>query len=130
MTFADEQLAIESRFAANFTACSIKYQNVDFNPDEHDLYVDLQIKNGPAFLASIGPSPLHRSIGVISVNVFTRHNIGTKTGRVIADKAAAIFRLQSFSGITCEAANVTNMGEREGRYLVNMTVAFFRDEIF
>lgn len=130
MSFADAQIAIESCFATGFTACAVKYQNVDFDPEANDTYVELQVKDGSSRRASIGPDPLMRSLGIISVNVYTPKNTGTNAGRVLADKAAAVFRDQIFSGITCRSPVVRNVGPREGRYVTNMSVSFFRDDIF
>ena len=131
MTFAAAQLAIESRFEAQFSSCPIKYQNVDFEEKANETFAELQIKEGDANRASIGVSSvLHRSTGVISVNIYTAKNTGTVTARGYADLAADVFRDQKFSGITCRSPVVRNIGPREGRYVVNMTVSFYRDETF
>ena len=131
MSFTDAQLAIETRFYNNFTACDIKYENVDYNPQPNESYVELFIVEAYNQRASIGDNnALHRSYGAISVNVYTAQYIGTKTGRDLADTAAAIFRDASFSGITCRSPLVRNVGESGEWYVTNMTCEFYRDETF
>jgi hypothetical protein len=131
MSFTDAQLAIETRFYNNFSACSIKYENIDFDPQPTESYVELFVVEMNNQRADIGTNnPLHRTFGAISVNVYTAKYIGTKTGRTIADTAAAIFRDASFSGIICKSALIRNVGESGDWYVVNMTCEFYRDETF
>jgi hypothetical protein len=130
MSFAAAQLAIEGRFATGFTHCAIRWQNVAFNPGANQTFAEIQVIDGNAFRASIGPDALHRSTGVISVNIYSPENIGTLTGRVLADAAGDIFRDAIFSKITCRSPVVRNVGSVNGRNVTNMTVAFFRDQQF
>lgn len=130
MSFEAAQIAIESRLAANFTAYPIKWQNVVFDEETESIFVDLQVKEHDSERASLGPNPLHRSLGIISINVYVPENSGTATGRGIADDLAAIFRDASFSGIICRSPVVRNIGSYEGHYVINMSVPFHRDEQF
>ena len=131
MSFADAQLAIETKFYNNFTACAVKYENVDYEPQPNVNYVELFVIEAVNRRADIGTNnPLHRTTGAISVNVYTARYIGTKTGRDIADTAAAIFRDTSFSGITCRSPLIRNVGEVGDWYIINMTCEFYRDETF
>lgn len=130
MSFADAQLAIETRFYNNFTSCPIKYENIGYNPQSDISYVELFVVETNSRRADIGTNnPLHRTDGAISVNVYTAKYIGTKTGRTLADTAAAIFRDASFSGIICMSPLVRNVGESGDWYVTNMTCEFYRDEI-
>ena len=130
MSFKTAQISIEKKFATGFTACRISYQNVDFKSDLYETFAELQIADGEALRKTIGPNPLIRSTGVISVNIYTPRNIGSVTGRALADMAAAVFRDAVFDSITCRSPVVRNVGSLNGRYVVNMTVGFFRDEQF
>ena len=75
MSFADERRAIESRFADNFTALPIKYQNASFNPPANAAWVALTIIPGEGRQASIGGSPLYRYVGVIQVDMHHRQRL-------------------------------------------------------
>jgi hypothetical protein len=131
MSFADTQLAIETRFTTGFTSSPIKYENVDYDPVPGTNYVELFVVETYNRRADIGTNnPLHRTSGAISVNVYTAKYIGTKTGRALADLAAAVFRDASFSGVICRSPLVRNVGESGDWYAINMTCEFYRDETF
>lgn len=130
MSFADAQLAIESRFNDNFSSCDIKFENVVYNPEPGQSYAEIYVIESENYRADIGTNnPLHRTMGIISVNVYTTRHIGSKTGRTLADAAAVVFRDASFSGITCRSALVRNVGESGDWFVVNMTCEFYRDEV-
>jgi len=128
MSFVTLQTAIENKFATGFTSYPIKWQNVNFNSDAHDIFVDFQIAEGETIRASIGTHPLARTVGVISANIYLRQNVGTVVGRTIADQIAAIFRDSQFSGVTCMMPTVRNLGAHEGRYIVNVSTQFHYDK--
>ena len=130
MSFADSQLAIESRFYNNFTSCPVKYENVDYDPQPGISYAEIYVVETGNNRADIGPNnPLHRTMGAISVNIYTAKYIGTKMGRTLADTAADVFRDISFLGITCRSPLVRNVGESGDWYVINMTCKFYRDEV-
>jgi len=132
MTAQADQIAIENRFGTLFTAVQVKYANVDtFVPDDDETWCELFITIADSRRASIGDDDkLHRTTGVISVNVYVPKGTGTVNGKAIADTAAAIFRDAQFSGITCRSPAITDIGEVENWYVINMTVPFQRDELF
>jgi hypothetical protein len=133
MTFKNEERDIVSRFKTNWASTtSIKYDNVDFTPTPGESFVELEIHNGSQIPVSLGgiSATLYRGVGIISINIYTALNIGTQTGKNLADTAAAIFRGQTFSGITCRGADVTRLGESNGWFAHNVSIPFFRDESF
>jgi hypothetical protein len=130
MSFKDAQLAIESRFAAAFSCCPIKYENVDFVKADGEAYCELNVIDVQTKRASVGVPALERNWGIIQARIFTPRNIGTATGRALADAAAGIFRDAQFDGITCLSPAVRNIGEVEGWWLTSMTTEFYRDETF
>lgn len=130
MSFASAQIAIESRFNTNFTDCDIKWQNVHYTPIAGTSFAEIFVLDATNLRADIGTTnKLHRTTGVISINVHTGKNIGTVTGRALADTIAAVFRDASFSGITCRSPLVRNIGEVEDWFIVNMSCEFYRDEV-
>ena len=129
MTFKAESIAIESRFAAMFTVCPVKYSNVPYKPIGV-AFAELKVIVADSVRASIGDTNLHRNTGIISVNIFEPVNTGTSTGKEKADLAAIVFRSASFSGITCRSPKVVEVGEIDEWYVINMSVPYFRDETF
>jgi hypothetical protein len=133
MTFKNEQRDIEQRFKDNWgSTTAVKYANVDFTPVPGESWVDINVVDGdqiPISLGGIGAT-LHRNVGIISINVYTQLNIGTQTGKNLADTAATIFRGQTFSGIICRTVRITDLGETNGWYVHNVSIPFWRDETF
>lgn len=132
MSGFEQQLAdIETRFAANFTACLVKYPNSNIRPGANETFCELLVSDIDSNRASIGvDSPLHRNHGVIIANIHVPKGSGTHTARQYADLAADVFRDSQFSGITCRSPDVRDVGDVQGWYVVSMMCAFFRDKIF
>jgi len=129
MTAKAETIAVESRFATNFTVCIVKYANVRFTPTPEIAWADLRVIIADSINAEVGGG-LHRNAGIISVNIYEPINTGTAAGKNKADLAAAVFRDKQFSSITCRSPKITEVGEIDEWYVINMSVPFFRDEIF
>lgn len=129
MTYKNETISIESRFSSAFTACSVKYSNVNFRPVPGTAWAELHVIVADSQHAEVGAS-LHRNVGLISVNIYEPRGHGTAEGKYKADKAAAVFRSQQFDGITCYSPKVVEVGEIEEWYVINMSVPYYRDEVF
>jgi len=129
MTYKDETIAVESRFAAAFTACNVKYSNVDFQPVAGTAWAELRVVVADSVHAEIGTG-LHRNAGIISVNIYEPRGTGTAQGKYKADLAAAVFRSQQFNGITCRSPKVVEVGEVNEWYVINMSVPYYRDQVF
>lgn len=130
MSFKNETLYIEQRFASGFTACTVKYSNVDYLPAAGIAWCELHVLASDSIRASIGDTALHRSTGVISINFYEPRNTGTAAGKHKADLAAAVFRDAQFNSITCRSPVITEVGEVNEWYVINMTVPYYRDEQF
>ena len=129
MTSKAETIAIESRFATNFTVCPVKYSNVKYQPTPRQAWANIKVVIADSIKAEIGGG-LHRNAGIIGVNIYEPINTGTVAGKEKADNAASVFRDAAFSGITCRSPKITEVGEIDEWYVINMSVPFFRDEIF
>ena len=133
MTFKNEQRDIEQRFSTNWGSTTpVKYDNVNFTPTPETSWAEIQVHTGDQIPVSLGgvSATLYRGVGIISINIHTALNIGSQTGKNLADTAAAIFRGQTFSGITCRGADVTRLGETNGWFVYNVSIPYFRDENF
>jgi len=131
MSYEDANAAIEARLNTGWgSTTGIKWPNVEFEPVPGTPYIELQIVWADSRQASLGASPLHRAYGLISVNVFTALNIGSKTADDYADTLAGIFRGASFSGITCRSPRISQLGEADKWWTVNVTVDFHYDKTY
>ena len=129
MTAKVDNIAIEDRFATNFTVCDVKYANVKFDPTARTAWAALEVIIVDSMNIEVGAGR-HRSIGIISVNIYEPINTGTAAGKEKAELAAAVFRDQQFSGITCRSPKIVEVGEIDEWYVINMSVPFYRDETY
>ena len=131
MSYAAEAAAIEAKFTTDWaSATPIAYDNVQYKPTPGTNYVQLEIHTGEGQRASLGDTYTERSVGIISINIFTAINTGTRSGRTLADTAAAVFRGWATSEIICRTATITRLGAVGEWFVTNVSVPFYRDEQF
>lgn len=142
MSFAAEAKVIEERFNSQWGSTTpIRWDNVDYNPTAGVTYVELQIHQSNTNIVGIGGnSNMHRIRGLISINIYVAINSGTRSGRELGDQAAQIFREQQLTDtdsstgedivVFCLAASVTRLGKVEDWFVHNVTIPFYRNEIF
>lgn len=139
MSFEDERNAIESRFAANFTALAanrIKWENATFKEPNNGSWVALTILSGDAQQIDLGsPNALHRYVGIIQIDVFVPPDTGTAGARALADDIEPIFRNVQFSAgtsgtITTRAPSYRPIGLDGGWFHGVVSMAYYRDKSF
>jgi hypothetical protein len=129
-THAAAQLAIETRFRDNWIDqnVALRFEN-EARKKPADEFIRLVIRNFRA--AEVGFAAgkiLYRRPGVIYAQCFVQGRKGTQRGRVLADAVLDIFEGQSFSSITCNTAEVEELGDdKEGFWQVNAKVFFDHD---
>ncbi len=132
MSYDSQRNAIQARFntgwKAVYPAIPIVFDNLRADKAANG-YVALHILNGQAALASMGAQRLMRYPGVISVDIFTPVEQGMKPIDLYADTIDAIFRAQSFNGITCRASARRDLGREESYWRANLSFPFFRDQV-
>ena len=132
MSYEAERASIEGRLSTNWKTTPIRFENVAYTPaSTTTAFIELAIVNGASRQISLGTPALYRHPGVISINIRTRLQIGSSTGKKHADTIAGIFRGKEFAtGITCKAPRITRIGEVEGWFVYNVSIPFFRNEVF
>jgi len=127
MSFATARRDIEKRMFDNWATTRIAVDNIDFEPPNNEAWVRLQIFENESQRMTIGNPGIHRTIGLIAISIFVPEGTGTQVARTYADTIAAIFRDVQFNGITCRESTVTNAGNYESWYQVNVTTEFYWD---
>lgn len=131
MSFEAEQKAIEQRFAAQWAEFTpVAYMNVPFTTPNNTPWVRLTVLTGDAHVASMGSTKNYRNVGIIDIGIFTPIGSAALKERILADRAAVIFRGAQFEGISCKAPSFKTLGVLEGWEQANVSIPFYRDEIF
>lgn len=140
MTYQAELAAIETRFLDNWSATPVAMGSdgpvidptskaIVAQPDDSS-WCRLVVRGAREQQASLGGAGTKqfRNFGLVMIQIYTPMRSGHAAGRVLADTAAAIFRAQAFSGITCRAASVIELGKIDGGWnQTNVDIPYFRD---
>lgn len=132
--FTAERDAIYKQFLDNWSALQplvkVAYENKSFTPPPNAAWVRLQIVPGDGRQISFGTdgNNLHRSAGVIIVQIFVQLDKGELFARQIANSVLAIFGAKQIgSGIICLTPKLTNVGAGDAYFQMNVSVPYQRD---
>lgn len=123
--------AVIARWASAWTQTPTAHGNVPFDPAAGTPWVRLSVIDGAGQQASVGApqAVLERHAGVIVVQVFTPSGEGEGRARWLADQAAAVFRRQSFSGVSCRTPSFARLGESGGWFQVNVSIPYWYEQV-
>lgn len=129
-TNAEVQKAIETRFRDNWPDQSVelRFEN-EARKKPTGKFIRLNIRNlRPIESGYSGGKILYRRPGIIWAQCFVPAKTGTQQARVMADDVADIFEGQQFSEITCNEAEVEEIGDDgEGFWQANAKIYFDHD---
>lgn len=132
MTYLNAAAAVEARIETWATAQSLDVQwpNGAYAPTGR-AWCRVQFFGLEASRASLGAPAVYRHPALLIVSVFVPLGEGSGNAYTFADALCAAFRgVTADTGIRYRAPTVTDIGERDGFYQVNVTVPFVRDTIF
>ena len=129
MTFSAERRAVETYFAAHWTACPVAYQNVPFTPPDDQVYVRLAVAPGSSQLVGLGRPKLHRHQGSIIAQVSVASGTGGSAALALADRVVGLFRDQVIGGLVhCRSPRVAvDDGGDAGRFEIAVITPYWRD---
>lgn len=106
MTLSTIRATIEQRIAADMTQAPplpIKWGNAPFNPPNNAPWLDVSIRYGEDFYATI--AGFNQQNGVIAFNIYTPAGGGATPALVIADRIKALFNRINTGGIIFNPAD-------------------------
>ena len=133
MTFAAIEQTVQQRMSANWTATKIEWQNTEFEPELGTSFISVTILPGNDEIAGIAGTDsgnMYRKVGVVFFSIFVPVNTGTRQAYTYADTLTALFRGQEINGIRFRQIEVNEVGEANGWFQVNLSIAFEADEVF
>jgi hypothetical protein len=129
LVFESTKIALESRFADNWTHTSIKWSNILLNTKSLDEWVCINFVPDKSKIAQIGTNvSVYRYFGVIVVQIFVKPNIGLFRAKVLSDYVADIWRTAQFSRITVDVPEIVDVGILNGWYQLNVQNQYFVDD--
>jgi len=127
--------AVVARLQANWTTTAVILSNEDPNPPaDGSAFVTLQFPVGRETfigMAAVGSRTM-RETGTIRLVVAVPRGLGLDTGLGYCGTLAALFRLQTFSGVVCFEASppVDNNSDINGAYWVLSTSISYQFDFF
>lgn len=101
MSYETQRAAVEARMRDNWSATALTYEEVKYDPIPGIPWTKIWIIPGQTDQITLGGAGLgFRSIDIIQVDINVPAEQGVKIISGYADTAIAIFKGQSFSGIT------------------------------
>ncbi len=129
-THAAAHLAIEDRMNTLWAdeSVDVRYENEARKIPTGD-HIRLNVRGlRPIEVGYSGNKILYRRPGIIWAQCFVQAHTGTQRARVIADAVADVFESKQFGGITCNEAEVVELGDdKEGFWQVNAKIFFQHD---
>jgi len=125
--------AIRRRYAEQIVATSSHKTLYDgqtgFDKPTDALWVRMTILVGSTTQASLGATPIVRTNGVVTWNIFNPIGKGDKAARELGDRIAAKFRLVTEDDVRYQVPTITNVGVTDDWWQLNVTAPFIFDEI-
>jgi hypothetical protein len=129
MNIEQERQVLESRFAGRWTATPIKWANVHFDTSAVTEFVTLTLIPYDSEQAQIGNfQDLYRYYSIISTQIFTLPNIGSKRAYDLADLASDIWRTNGIEYLVIESPELVEMGVVEGWFQLNLLNPYYRNQ--
>lgn len=109
MTPAEVSQAIEQHFNTQWTDTPIAWPNVPFSAP-NGSWVRFTSLPDNTNTDELGASGVGVRRGAVKIQVFTKPNIGSRTGAALAATAEGIFHLQDVGGVYFESAYTNDNG--------------------
>ena len=131
MSLATIEQVIQTRLKDNWTDTPIDWQNTEFLPTMQEAFVRVTIIPGSEDQIGIGDADnMYRKVGVVFFSVFVPKNEGSRPAWTHVDNLMVLFRGLEVSGIRFRNSEFNEVGEAEGWFQVNLSIAFESDEYF
>lgn len=129
-THAAVQLAIEDRMRTLWTdqSVDVRYEN-ELRKRPAGNFIRLTVKSLRSREVGFGAGKiLYRRPGIIWAQCFVPAKTGTQRARVMADAVIDIFEGKSFSGLTCDVSELSEIGnDGKGFWMVSAKIFFDHD---
>ena len=98
-------------------------ENADFDAPNNSSWVRIAIQLADAFQTCIN-TERYQSDGVVTVQVFTPMNTGSKTGSEIADSAMAVFKTAKLDKLEYLDFTTAFIGQDQGWWQININCSY------
>ena len=113
-----------------YSDIDLVWPNADYSAGPNDYWLRFAINDGDAFVATIGPNPIRRYLGIISIQIFAPQKQGDAELRRIADFISDAFIHFRHPYLSFKTPTIRDVGyEQERWYQLNLAIEFERTSI-
>lgn len=131
MAYEQTTRLLEKRLKDNWALTPIAFDNVEYVPKRGEAFIRATITQTLSELTSIPTdgygSGNYREYGLLTLQVFTPKNEGSRPNAVLADGLAALYRGYNEARLFCNEARVNRIGSSDEFYQTNVLVEFYYD---
>lgn len=127
--FSKVQQIIEDRLKDNWVSTPVAYDNVEYVPKAGVPFIRPTITQTLSELTTVA-SPgkgNYREYGILTVQVFTEQNKGSRPNATLADGVAALFRGYNEERLYMHEARINRIGSDKEFFQTNVLVEFYYD---
>lgn len=120
--------ALEGAWPAAYPSVPVFYDNASVNDhDNKSEFLGCAIEFDDSNQANIGPSPLLRTYGMITLTLGVKAASGSRTSLQRADFLINLFRFSKKGGVVCKAPHPLPPSTVNGWFLTEIVVPFHFD---
>ncbi len=129
-SYSEEREIIETYFKEKWAkAAPVLFENSKQIPPKTGAYVRFLILDGTSEQASIGKTQLHRSQGMVQVQIFAKKGTGKAKVLELCDMVENIFSTTQLDSIQFRSAYTIQIGEVDQYWQANVLCPFYRNRI-
>jgi hypothetical protein len=117
----------EANLHSNWTTTPVAFDGIEFDSTAQDRWIRHTLLTGDSFQNAL-PSCV-RHTGIVSIEVFTEQNAGTKPAYDLADAANALYQLKNIGGIHFRQGSVNRVGHVDDFYKLTVFIPYQYDEV-
>ena len=129
-SYQTQRAAIENYFKSVWNDTTIiLWENTRQTPP-NSTYVHVSTTNGLAQATSLGTTQIHKSVGIFTVQLFVKKGAGLGEAYNLADIIVNAFSHKQLDSIQFQIPNITEVGEIDEFYQLNVSCPFYRNRLF
>ena len=125
MQFEQSRVEIVTQISSNWTVTDVQFDNQPMPLG--DEYIRPVILDGDSNQISLGPTGLHRRVGVLIIQIFVLKDTGTKRTKELADMLSVLFKSVKLGDTQFESPTLVRVGQNQKYHQENFQVPFYVD---
>lgn len=119
---------IEAYLNTNWTTTKIQYPNARFEQPDSE-YIRLSINYGDTDQISMGASQDHRTVGIITIAIFSPSNVGAGKATEYGDTLIDLFTGKTIGSVQTRSPTIEVLGLENNWFQIQVQVPFYSNRV-